>query len=55
MQNYMLEVRSFFEFLVRIPIVYLSLIEILTKIINHTNKEIYLEALHPGNLWQGLK
>jgi hypothetical protein len=30
---------------------YLSLVEIWTKIINHTNKETHLEALHPGNLW----
>jgi hypothetical protein len=35
--------------------VYVSLIEILTKSINHTNKETDLEALHPGNLWQGLR
>jgi hypothetical protein len=34
--------------------VYLLLIEILTKIINRTNKETDLEA-HPDNLWPGIK
>jgi hypothetical protein len=33
-------------------IVYLFLIEILTKLINHTNKETDVAAIHPGNLWQ---
>jgi hypothetical protein len=35
--------------------VYLLLIEILTKIINRTNKETDLEALHPDHLWPGIK
>jgi hypothetical protein len=33
----------------------LFLMEILAKIINHTNEETNLEALHPGKLWQGVK
>jgi hypothetical protein len=38
-----------------VRLVFLPLIEILTKIINHTNKETNLKAPPSGNLWWGVK